>query len=178
MVDCYRFCFGFEAMSLFSRYLLLAALLVCADQVTKFLMVSNFAHYERVELASFFNLTLLYNPGAAFSFLADASGWQKWFFVSLASVISLWIGFMLWRHPERCRENVALALIMGGALGNTMDRLTYGAVVDFLDFHLGGHHWPAFNLADSGITLGAALLILDAWLTRQSGRQAMPDTPA
>jgi len=165
-------------MPLFSRYLLLAALLICADQVTKFLVVVNFAPYERVMLTPFFNLTLLYNPGAAFNFLASASGWQKWFFVLLAGIVSLWIGIMLWRHPERRWENIALALIMGGALGNSVDRLTYGAVVDFLDFYLGDHHWPAFNLADTGITIGAALLILNAWLAGRVGKKAASDVPS
>ncbi|MCL2021020.1 MAG: signal peptidase II [Betaproteobacteria bacterium] len=161
-------------MALFPRYLLLAVLLLLADQATKLMILANFELGEHVELTPFFSLILVYNPGAAFSFLADASGWQKWFFVLLAAAISLWIVVLLWRHPERRRENIALSLIMGGALGNTVDRLAYGKVVDFLDFHLGGHHWPAFNLADAGITIGAALLALDAWLAWRSGKEAAP----
>jgi len=155
-------------MTLFSRYLLLAFLILLADQASKLLILANFEPGEQLVLTPFFNLALVYNPGAAFSFLADASGWQKWFFLALAVIISLWIVSLLWRHPERRRENIALALIMGGALGNSVDRLAYGAVVDFLDFHLAGHHWPTFNLADSGITVGAALLIIDALLAGRS----------
>ncbi|MDR0233769.1 MAG: signal peptidase II [Zoogloeaceae bacterium] len=165
-------------MTLFFRYLLVAGLVFLADQATKLMILANFAMGEYVTLTPFFNLTLLYNPGAAFSFLADASGWQRWFFVFLALAISLWILVLFWRHPERYRENIALALIMGGALGNAADRLAYGAVVDFLDFHLGGYSWPAFNLADTGITIGAALLVLDAWLAGRAGRKIMPDASA
>ncbi|MCL2075930.1 MAG: signal peptidase II [Betaproteobacteria bacterium] len=155
-------------MTLFHRYLLLAALILLADQATKLMILANFELYEHVALAPFLNLTLVYNPGAAFSFLAGASGWQKWFFILLALGISVWIVIMLKRHPERRRENIALSLIMGGALGNTVDRLAYGKVVDFIDFHI----WPVFNLADTSITLGAALLLLDAWLSGRARNKA------
>ncbi|MCE1171431.1 signal peptidase II [Azovibrio restrictus] len=148
----------------FWGWLGLAAGLVLVDQLSKLAVLARFQLGESLEITSFFNLVLVYNPGAAFSFLAAAGGWQKWFFVALALGISAWIIHMLLAHPEQKRQNLALTLILGGALGNVIDRVAYGAVVDFLDFHLAGWHWPAFNVADSGITVGAVLLVLDQLL--------------
>ncbi len=148
----------------FWGWLGLAAGLVLVDQLSKLAVLARFQLGESLEITSFFNLVLVYNPGAAFSFLAAAGGWQKWFFVALALGISAWIIRMLLAHPEQKRQNLALTLILGGALGNVIDRVAYGAVVDFLDFHLAGWHWPAFNVADSGITVGAVLLVLDQLL--------------
>lgn len=148
----------------FWGWLGLAAGLVLVDQLSKLAVLGRFQLGESLEITSFFNLVLVYNPGAAFSFLAAAGGWQKWFFVALALGISAWIIRMLLAHPEQKRQNLALTLILGGALGNVIDRVAYGAVVDFLDFHLAGWHWPAFNVADSGITVGAVLLVLDQLL--------------
>ncbi len=148
----------------FWGWLGLAAGLVLVDQLSKLAVLARFQLGESLEITSFFNLVLVYNPGAAFSFLAAAGGWQKWFFVALALGISAWIIHMLLTHPEQKRQNLALTLILGGALGNVIDRVAYGAVVDFLDFHLAGWHWPAFNVADSGITVGAVLLVLDQLL--------------
>lgn len=141
------------------RWLGLAGLVIVLDQVTKLAILRTFALGESLEVTSFFNLLLVYNRGAAFSFLADAGGWQKWFFLVLALGISVWIVGMLKKHPGETLLSLALSLILGGALGNVIDRVLYGAVVDFLDFHVAGQHWPAFNVADSAITVGAVLLV-------------------
>lgn len=141
------------------RWLGVAGLAIVLDQISKQAVLAAFALGEGREVTSFFNLVLVYNPGAAFSFLAGAGGWQKWFFLALALGISTWIVGMLKRHSEEKLLCLALSLILGGALGNVIDRVIYGAVVDFLDFHAAGRHWPAFNVADSAITLGAVLLI-------------------
>jgi signal peptidase II len=114
---------------------------------------------ESQSVTSFFNLVLVYNSGAAFSFLAGAGGWQKWFFVVLALGISVWLLSMLRHHAQERLMPAALSLILGGAIGNVIDRLRFDAVVDFLDFHLAGYHWPAFNVADSAIFVGVALML-------------------
>ena len=143
------------------RWLGLAVLVVVLDQASKLAILRHFAVGDRLELMSFFNLILTYNPGAAFSFLAGAGGWQKWFFVVLALGISAWIIVLLKKHGDEFLLSLALALVMGGAIGNVVDRFAYGAVVDFLDFHFAGWHFPAFNVADSAITVGAALMIIE-----------------
>lgn len=107
----------------------------------------------------FFNLALVFNPGAAFSFLSDAGGWQRWFFVALALAVSVWLTLLIRSHAAERLLPLAAALILGGALGNVIDRIRFGAVVDFLDVHAAGWHWPAFNVADAAISLGVALLI-------------------
>jgi len=143
------------------RWLLLAGIVVVADQATKHAAVSALAGQPPVAVTSFFNLVLVYNPGAAFSFLAGAGGWQRKFFTIIALAASVWIVWLLYRHPRQSLFCVALALVLGGALGNVIDRIMIGAVVDFLDFHAWGWHWPAFNVADSAITCGAVLLVWD-----------------
>jgi signal peptidase II len=137
----------------------LAALVIALDQATKLWVLAVLRLHESMPVTSFFNLVLVFNPGASFSFLADAGGWQKWFFVVLALGISVWLAVMIRRHAAETLMPTSLALVLGGALGNVIDRLRFGAVVDFLDFHLAGWHWPAFNVADSAITVGVALLI-------------------
>jgi signal peptidase II len=149
------------------RWFALAAAVVVADQVTKALVLARFAHGERLELTSFFNLVLVYNKGAAFSFLAQAGGWQTPLLVGFALVAIAIVGTLIVRKPAERLFCAALALILGGALGNLIDRLRFGQVVDFLDFHAYGWHWPAFNVADSGITVGAVLLILEGFLGRE-----------
>lgn len=139
----------------------LAVFVIGFDQISKIWVLGRFYTGEILELTSFFNLTLAFNPGAAFSFLADAGGWQKWFFFVLAVAVSLWVVITLRREPEDTLQSAALSLIMGGALGNAIDRIAYGAVVDFLDVHWQHWHWPAFNVADSAICVGAVLLVLD-----------------
>lgn len=146
-------------MPSFARWLALAAATIAADFLTKAWVLSSFHLHESVAVTSFFNLVLVMNPGASFSFLADAGGWQRWFFIVLALAISAWLVVMIRRHAAEKLMPTALALVLGGALGNVIDRVRFGAVVDFLDFHVAGWHWPAFNVADSAITVGVILLV-------------------
>ena len=141
------------------RWLVLAALVLVLDQISKTWVLANFRLMDRQIVTSFFNLVLVFNAGASFSFLADAGGWQKWFFVVLALGISLWLLSLLKKHAHERLMPAALSLILGGAIGNVVDRLRFDAVVDFLDFHLAGYHWPAFNVADSAIFVGVALML-------------------
>lgn len=145
------------------RWLWLAALVIGLDQATKLWASASLDLYERVEILPFLNFTLVHNPGAAFSFLSQASGWQRWFFVALALVIGTVI--LVWLRRLDAAERwpgIGLALILGGAFGNVIDRLHHGHVVDFIDLYYDRWHWPAFNVADSAITVGAAIMILDA----------------
>jgi len=146
------------------RWFLAAAAVIVADQATKTLVLGRFALGERLELASFLNLVLVYNKGAAFSFLSDAAGWQTPLLVLFALAAAGIVTVLMVKKPQEKLLCVGLALILGGALGNLIDRLRFGQVVDFIDFHLRGYHWPAFNVADSAITIGAALLILEGFL--------------
>ena len=147
---------------------LIALIVLVLDQLTKTWVIAEFYLGQREIITSFFNLVHVHNYGAAFSFLSDAGGWQRWFFAALSAVVSAVIVVWISRLPKtRWIEGLALALILGGALGNLYDRLVLGYVVDFLDFHWSGSHFPAFNVADSGITTGAVLLILDMFITDQ-----------
>lgn len=140
----------------------IAAAILLLDQWSKLWIVERYAYGDTEFFSSFFNLVRAHNYGAAFSFLSDAGGWQRWGFSLLAAVISTMIIVWIARLPmHRKLEGLALALILGGALGNLYDRLTLGYVVDFLDFHWSGKHFPAFNVADTGISVGAAILIFD-----------------
>jgi signal peptidase II len=139
----------------------LSGAVVAADLATKAWMSSIFRYGEVREVTSFFNLVLVHNTGAAFSFLAGAGGWQRWFFAAVSIVISAVIVAMLRRHGHNRLLAGALALVLGGALGNLHDRLRFGYVVDFVQLHAGGYYWPAFNVADSAITIGVALLLWD-----------------
>jgi len=139
----------------------LAAIVVLLDQVTKMMVSRLFEYGESLPVTSFFNLVLAHNPGAAFSFLASAGGWQRWFFTGIAVVAVVTILYLLQRHAGQRMFCWALALILGGAIGNLIDRTLHGHVIDFLDFHFAGWHWPAFNVADMGIVGGAALFVLD-----------------
>lgn len=143
----------------------LAVLLL--DLASKWVVLGRFAAGERIEVTGFFNLVLVFNKGAAFSFLAAAPGWQMPLFAGFAVLASLFISYLLWKDPGKRMFCSGLALILGGAVGNLLDRLRYGHVVDFLDFHAFGWHWPAFNVADSAITVGAAVLILEGFLHRE-----------
>jgi signal peptidase II len=149
------------------RWFVLAAALVVADQVTKALVLSRFAFGERLEVTPFFNMVLVYNKGAAFSFLSEAAGWQTPLLIAFALIAMGIVGTLIVRSPGRRLLCSGLALILGGALGNVIDRFRYGQVVDFLDFHAAGWHWPAFNVADSAITVGALLLILEGFVFRE-----------
>ena len=141
----------------------LAVLVAVLDQASKTALGAGFRPGEIREITGFFNLVFVYNRGAAFSFLSDAAGWQREFFIGVAAVAAVVIVVLLARHHRERLFCAGLALILGGALGNVCDRVVLGQVVDFLDFHLFGRHWPAFNLADSAITVGAALLIGDGF---------------
>nr|MBL8456749.1 lipoprotein signal peptidase [Zoogloeaceae bacterium] len=140
-------------------WLSLSVLVAALDQFTKWLALTGLAHGEAITLTPFFKLVLVFNPGAAFSFLADHSGWQRWFFVILAVVVCGWLAALLRHHQHERALPTAFALIIGGAIGNVLDRLVHGAVVDFLYFHYDRFGWPAFNLADSAITVGVALML-------------------
>lgn len=140
-------------------WLFLAGAVIVLDQLSKAWVLAAFRVGESLAVTAFFNIVLVFNPGASFSFLAGAGGWQRWFFVVLALGISAWLLVMLIRHAEQRLMSFALALILGGALGNVLDRLRFGAVADFLDFHWAGYHFPAFNIADSCISVGVALML-------------------
>lgn len=143
------------------HWLWIALAVLLLDQWTKGLVAGSLRLYEQIELLPFFNITLAYNEGAAFSFLAGAGGWQRWLFSIIAVVASVVILVWLLRGRDGPVVATALSLILGGALGNLWDRIVLGHVVDFLDFHWAGWHFPAFNIADSAITVGAALIIID-----------------
>ena len=151
-----------------ARWLALAALIVVADQLTKYAAVKYLAA-SSIEVTSFFNLVLAYNSGAAFSLLADAAGWQRGLFIGIALVAVAWIVYLLRKYPHQRLFALALSLVLAGAVGNVIDRILIGAVIDFLDFHAFGKHWPAFNVADSAISCGAVLLVWDALRPQKSG---------
>jgi signal peptidase II len=155
-------------------WLSLAGLVLLADQATKWLVLQTMPLGEVIPITGFFNLVHVRNPGAAFSFLADAGGWQRWLFAVFAIGVSGLLIFMMRRAPEQRLFCFAAAMVIGGAIGNLIDRLVFGAVIDFLDFHWQGWHWPAFNLADSGITLGAFFIITDELLRMRKPREAAP----
>ncbi|MCP4046607.1 MAG: lipoprotein signal peptidase [Gammaproteobacteria bacterium] len=146
-------------------WLLISVLIVVLDLWTKALATESLTLYRPNELTSWLNMTLAHNYGAAFSFLSDAGGWQRWLFTGLASVVTLVLIVWLLRLPASEKLTAAaLCLIIGGAVGNLIDRIINGYVVDFIDVHVNGWHWPAFNLADSAITCGVILLLLDSLL--------------
>lgn len=145
------------------KWLGLATIVIFLDQVSKLWISNNFSYAENLAVTDFFNLVLVHNTGAAFSFLSGAGGWQRWFFSAIAVIASIWITWLLHKHNENKLFCLALALILGGALGNLIDRVTYGYVVDFLDFYWKNYHFPAFNVADSAVTCGAGLLILESF---------------
>jgi signal peptidase II len=150
-----------------TRWYALAALVVGLDQLSKWFVLNHLAIGDSLYVAPFWNWVLTFNPGAAFSFLADQPGWQRWFFTLVSLAVAAWIAVMLYR-PQRPLAALALTLIMGGALGNVIDRIRFGAVVDFIQWHAAGYYWPAFNVADAAITVGAALLIIEQlWAGRR-----------
>ncbi|WGE31843.1 signal peptidase II [Actinobacillus genomosp. 2] len=150
------------------KWLWLSLATIIIDLWTKYLVVQRFELYESVNVLPIFNLTYVRNYGAAFSFLADHGGWQKYFFLGLAIVISLGLIVMLWRNQAvKKLENSAYALIIGGAIGNAIDRAYNGYVVDFFDFYWDIYHYPVFNVADIAIVVGAGLLILEAFLDKK-----------
>ncbi len=152
-------------------WLLLSALVVLADQVSKSYIMSHYGEFEFTTVLPILDITRMHNVGAAFSFLAGASGWQRWLFISLAVIVSIGIVVWLYRMP-RSQGLLAcgLSLVLGGAIGNVIDRVRLGAVIDFIHFHWDRAYFPAFNIADSAITVGAACLILDALLEPKRAR--------
>jgi signal peptidase II len=152
------------------RWLGIALLTLLLDQLTKIAVVGAFQLGEALPITSFFNLVRVHNPGAAFSFLADAGGWQRWFFTGLGIVAAGVMLYLLRMHAGQTLFCLALSLLLGGSVGNVIDRLLYSHVIDFLDFYYGTLHFPAFNMADSAITVGAGLLILDELLRVRRGR--------
>jgi signal peptidase II len=145
------------------KWLWLSALAIVLDQGTKLIVDNVMQLHESIPLIPYFNLTYVHNTGAAFSFLSEAGGWQRWFFAALAIVISAVLGVWLARlQKHETLLAIALALVLGGAIGNLIDRLAYGYVIDFLDVYYNAWHWPAFNIADSAITLGVVLMLLES----------------
>jgi signal peptidase II len=153
------------------RFLWISLLIFVFDQWSKYAIVSRMNLYESIQLTGFFNLTYVHNYGAAFSFLYDAGGWQVYFLSTVALLVS---ALIIWWLRQATKEQlllpVAFAFILGGALGNVCDRLLHGYVIDFLDFYYGTYHWPAFNVADSAIFIGAALLIIDMFKNKEANK--------
>jgi signal peptidase II len=145
------------------KWLSLAALIIVLDQISKLWISSHFSYGEQFRVTDFFNVTLVHNAGAAFAFLHDAGGWQRWMFSVISIVAAVWIVRLLRQHAQQTFFCFALALILGGAVGNLIDRVAYGYVVDFLDFHWAGYHFATFNVADAAISVGAVLLLLDSF---------------
>ncbi|HEY5733384.1 MAG TPA: signal peptidase II [Gammaproteobacteria bacterium] len=147
------------------RWLLLSVAVILVDQFTKWLAEASLVPYQPVPVVPMFNLTLAYNTGAAFSFLSDAGGWQRWFFISLTLVVIVVLFSWLWRmRAEEKLHAMSISMILGGAIGNLIDRVWLGHVIDFLDVYYDVHHWPIFNIADSAITIGVILLIVDLFI--------------
>lgn len=155
-----------------NRRLLISAVIIILDQLSKAAINSRFVYGESMAVLPHFNLVLAHNTGAAFSFLHDAGGMQRWLFSAIAVVASVWIVWLLRKHQAEKLFSFALAFILGGALGNLIDRVAYGYVIDFLDFHWAAYHFAAFNLADSAITCGAALLLLDSFRGKKHAHPA------
>ena len=151
------------SMKSFFRYLSISAIIVALDLTTKHLIQQAFQFGEQLKITSFFDLVRYHNTGAAFSFLADAGGWQKWFFTAISVVAAVVIIYLLKKHTQNKLFCFGLALVLGGALGNLYDRITLGYVVDFLSFHINDLYWPAFNVADSAICVGVGILLLDSF---------------
>jgi signal peptidase II len=151
------------------RWLGLAALIVVLDQISKLWVSSHFVYMESVRILSVFDIALLHNAGAAFSFLSEAGGMQRWLFTAIAVIASVAITLLLRKHAGETLFALALSLILGGALGNLIDRLAYGYVIDFLLFHWNEHYFPAFNVADSAISCGAFLLIWESFMEKKHG---------
>ncbi len=152
-----------------NRWLLVSVVVIVLDQLSKAAIRDHFVYGETLAVLPYFNLVLAHNTGAAFSFLSEAGGLQRWLFTAIAIVASVWIIWLLRKHQSQKLFCFALAFILGGALGNLIDRIAYGYVVDFLDFHSDGYHFAAFNLADSAITCGAALLVWDSFKGKEHG---------
>ncbi|HNV87765.1 MAG TPA: signal peptidase II [Methylotenera sp.] len=145
------------------KWFLISAIVVVLDLYTKHLVQNAFEYGEHLTVTSFFDLVRFHNEGAAFSFLSSAGGWQKWFFTAIAAIAVIVITYLIRKNPTQKLFCIGLALVLGGAIGNLYDRLTLGYVVDFLYFHINEYYWPAFNVADSAISVGVAILLWDSF---------------
>jgi signal peptidase II len=145
------------------RWLWISVIVVAVDLSTKYYFDTNFQYGESRYVTPFFNWVLVYNPGAAFSFLANAGGWQREFFIAVTFIITSILLWMLRKNHTNRFLSVALVLVIGGAFGNLFDRIVHGHVIDFIQLHAGGYYWPAFNVADSAICVGAAMLVIDSF---------------
>jgi len=145
----------------------IASIVLILDLASKFWVETLLVYGQHIPVTGFFNLVLTYNSGAALSFLSDASGWQRWFLSSIAIIASIIIIYLLHKYKTEKLFCLSLSLILGGALGNLWDRITLGHVIDFLDFYISDYHWPAFNIADSAIFIGAALLIIESFSNKE-----------
>ena len=153
------------------RFVWISVIAVLLDQWSKIAVVDAMNLYQSIQITSFFNLTYVHNYGAAFSFLYDAGGWQRYFLSAVAIIVSVVIVWWLKQAPKhQVMLPVAFSFILGGALGNVLDRMAHGYVIDFLDFYYGNYHWPAFNVADSVIFIGAALLIIDMFKNKEANK--------
>ena len=150
-------------MKYWYHYLSISAIVIALDLYTKHLIQQAFVYGELLTFTSFFDLVHYHNEGSAFGFLNDAGGWKKWFFTAISITASIVITYLIKKHSTQKLFCFGLALVLGGALGNLYDRITLGYVVDFLNFHINNHYWPAFNVADSAICVGVGLLILDSF---------------
>ena len=153
------------------KWFLLSAIIIVLDLYTKYLVQQAFEYADRLTITSYFDLVRYHNEGAAFSFLADAGGWQKWFFTAIAAIASIFIVYLLKKHHTEKLFSLGLALVLGGALGNLYDRVTLGYVVDFLSFHVNDLYWPAFNVADAAISVAAGLLIIDFFIQKKKEKE-------
>lgn len=151
------------------QWLGLSALLIVLDQIAKLFIISHFTYLESIRVNGIFDLARLHNAGAAFSFLSEAGGMQRWLFSAIAVIASVSITLLLYKHAKETLFALALSLILAGALGNLIDRIAYGYVIDFLLFHWNEHYFPAFNLADSAITCGAGLMIWESFMEKKHG---------
>ena len=167
-----------SALSLMLPWLVLALVVGVLDQFTKQLVLANLHYGQVIPVTGFFDLVLVFNTGAAFSFLAEHSGWQRWFFTVLALAVSGWLLTLMHHHRHERLLPAAFALIIGGALGNVYDRLVHGAVVDFLHFHYAGWSWPAFSLADSAITVGVVLMLWGQFFGSSGDEQPRSGAPS
>ena len=150
------------------KWLSISAIVITLDLYTKHLILDAFAYGDMRTVTSFFDLVRYHNEGAAFGFLNDAGGWQKWFFTAISVIAAIVITYLIKKHSEQKLFCLGLALVLGGAIGNLYDRITLGYVVDFLNFHINNHYWPAFNVADSAICVGVGLLLWDSFKNEKS----------
>ena len=159
-----------QTKTMLFKWLSISTVIIVLDQISKQYAERSLELYERISVMPFFNLTLAYNEGAAFSFLSDAGGWQRWFFLILTAVISVVLFFWL-KKSESKLESMAISMVLGGAIGNFIDRLLFGHVIDFLDVYYQSHHWPAFNVADMAISGGVVLLIISSFKTQPNNSE-------